>query len=346
LWRTSTHWPELNKLIPRSTYLRFAEVVGAKDQQEPTWDDLHKSFTLHMEQRISLGKLQISTENRYKITLREFNFFLVEHRVNLLREITKATMESFKVWRMSRMKRRKFARGGTSLALDLAILHRVFVLALENEMILKNPVRMEGRPGQNPEHGAEPFTARDLSRLREHVAEDLLTFLLLRWTGLRGSDAVSLTWKEVHFDRKEIERVTQKRKKKVVLPIQTELLFALESVYQTRKPKSSDPVLINPRTGTPLTRPRLYQRMLALGRRAGVSDAHPHRFRDTLAVDMLCRGANPYDVAKMLGDTIDTVERHYTPFVKELRERVRSILENGTGLESSVTPASQFERLN
>ena len=73
--------------------------------------------------------------------------------------------------------------------------------------------------------------------------------------------------------------------------------------------------------------------MLALGKRAGVAGAHPHRFRDTLAVDMLSRGASPYDVAKMLGDTIDTVERHYMPFVKELRERVRNILETGVGLE-------------
>jgi len=74
--------------------------------------------------------------------------------------------------------------------------------------------------------------------------------------------------------------------------------------------------------------------MLALGKRADVPNAHPHRFRDTLAVDMLARGASPYDVAKMLGDTIETVERHYTPFVRELRERVRHILESDTGLES------------
>src|SRR5258708_8925818 len=86
-------------------------------------------------------------------------------------------------------------------------------------MIAKNPVRMEGRPGENPEHGAERFTTEHLSRLRDHAGDDQLTFLLLRWTGLRGSDAVSLTWREVHFDRKEIERVTQKRKKRVILPI-------------------------------------------------------------------------------------------------------------------------------
>src|SRR5215472_13510245 len=38
--------------------------------------------------------------------------------------------------------------------------------------------------------------------------------------------------------------------------------------------------------------------------------------------------ARPYDVAKTLGDTIETSEKHYTPFVKELRERVCTILES------------------
>jgi len=108
---------------------------------------------------------------------------------------------------------------------------------------------------------------------------------------------------------------------------------------------------VNPVTGQPLTRPRLYQRMLALGRRAGVSNVHPHRFRDTFAVDLLLRGASPYDVAKMLGDTIETVEKHYMPFVRELRERVRRILENGTGLEELAvtlpdTPQADLKKPN
>ncbi len=76
--------------------------------------------------------------------------------------------------------------------------------------------------------------------------------------------------------------------------------------------------------------------MLALGKRAGVPNAHPHRFRDTLAVDMPEKGASPYDVAKLLGDTIETVEKHYAPFTKELRDRVRRIMENGEGLEKGL----------
>jgi hypothetical protein len=68
------------------------------------------------------------------------------------------------VWRVERIKKKRFARGAAGLVLDAAILHRVFAFAVESEMIEKNPVRMEGRPGENPEHGAEPFTAEDLSR--------------------------------------------------------------------------------------------------------------------------------------------------------------------------------------
>ena len=66
-----------------------------------------------------------------------------------------------------------------------------------------------------------------------------------------------------------------------------------------------------------------------------MSDAHPHRYRDTFAVDMVARGASPYDVAKLLGDTVATVEKHYAPFVKELRDRARQIMENGEGLKKT-----------
>ena len=76
--------------------------------------------------------------------------------------------------------------------------------------------------------------------------------------------------------------------------------------------------------------------MLALGKRAGVPNAHPHRFRDTLSVDMLEKGASPCDVAKTLGDTIEAIEKHYAPFTKELRDRVRRIMENGEGLENAL----------
>jgi hypothetical protein len=73
-----------------------------------------------------------------------------------------------------------------------------------------------------------------------------------------------------------------------------------------------------------------------------VPNAHPHRFRDSFAVDLLCAGAGVYDVAKMLDDTVETVETLYAPFVPALRERVRRIMESGGGLEATGTKTAQL----
>jgi hypothetical protein len=58
---------------------------------------------------------------------------------------------------------------------------------------------------------------------------------------------------------------------------------------------------------------------------------------------MLARGASPYDVAKLLGDEISTVKKHCAPFVRELREPVRRLIETGQGIaEFSGTNPAHF----
>jgi integrase len=216
-----------------------------------------------------------------------------------IHEITKPLMETFKAWRVERIKSRKESRGATGMVLDVAVLHKVFQVAVEHEMAAKNPVIFEGRPGDSPTRGAQPFSAHQLSGMQKLAGQDLLAFMLLRWTGMRGSDVVKLTWSEIHFDRREIERVTQKRKKKVIIPIQSDLLAVLEMEHARQNPAPTHNVLLHPSSRSPMTRRRLYHRMLSLGKRTAVPDAHPHRFRDTFAVDMLARGASPYDEAKI-----------------------------------------------
>lgn len=330
-------WEELKAVLPERTFRTLSDSVGyappekQPEKPQPTWTKLRASFEGYMKKRIALGKLRESTRERYLQTLKQFELFLSEQNVSFVHEVTKPLMESFKVWRIQSIQKRKESRGGTGLILDVAILHKVFEVAVEEEMLAKNPVVFEGRPGDSPTRGAQPFSAEDLTRMQKKANQDLLAFLLFRWTGLRGSDAVNLRWSEVHFDRREMERVTLKRTKKVIVPLHPDLLAVLEMEHTRRNPKPEDRVLLHALTQKPLTRKRLYYHMLALGKRAGVPDAHPHRFRDTFAVDMLARGASPYDVAKLLGDTIETVEKHYAEFVKELRERVRRMMESTEG---------------
>jgi hypothetical protein len=58
---------------------------------------------------------------------------------------------------------------------------------------------------------------------------------------------------------------------------------------------------------------------------------------------MLARGGSPDDVAELLGDTVETVEKHYAPLVPDLRERARRITESGQGLEITDTQRAQQE---
>jgi integrase len=339
----SEHWMTLQTLFPAARFQRLAELIGwappTPKKPDPTWIDLTRHFDGYMRQRIALGKLRDSTAQRYRRTAEEFTFFLSAQNTSILKDITLQTIADFKEYRMESISKKKFARGGTSIGLEAAILHGIFGRAVKLALIDKNPVELDGRPGAEPTRGAQPFTAEDLQKLRHHAGDDMLTFLVLRHTGFRGNDAAQLTWAEVDFQRREIERITEKRRKKVTLPIQSELLFMLEAEYDNRKPLPHERVLLNPLTKSLMSRKRIYERMLALGKRAGVPNAHPHRFRDTFAVDLLCAGCGIYDVARMIGDTVETVERHYTPFVPALRERVRQIMESGKGLESGTKTA-------
>jgi hypothetical protein len=68
---------------------------------------------------------------------------------------------------------------------------------------------------------------------------------------------------------------------------------------------------------------------------------NPGNQADTYAVDGLLRGLSVYDVAKLLEDTVETVEKHYGEFVKELRDRTRRLLDNGEGLENCTIITQQ-----
>jgi integrase len=81
------------------------------------------------------------------------------------------------------------------------------------------------------------------------------------------------------------------------------------------------------------TRKRLYERAKALGIRAGVKQVTPHCFRDTFACDMLAREEDIYSIAKILADTVDTIEKHYAQFIPAAREAAQHKMDSDIGIE-------------
>jgi integrase len=182
---------------------------------------------------------------------------------------------------------------------------------------------------------------------RKQTIDDTFMVLLLRWTGLRASDATNLRWDNIHFGRGvngEVDVLTQKRGKVAIIPLSTELRTALEQVSHERKPHGEDRVLFNPETGSPYSsRVRLSEGVKALCRRAGVKGT-AHCFRDTFACDSLARGIGVYEVAQMLADTVDTVEKHYAQFVPAARDAAQTKMDSGIGIEERAGISGQRGR--
>ena len=63
------------------------------------------------------------------------------------------------------------------------------------------------------------------------------------------------------------------------------------------------------------------KRIAEVFKAAKVADGHPHRFRDTFAVDLLQRGVSLESVSRLLGhQSIKITEKHYSPWVKTRQE--------------------------
>jgi len=69
----------------------------------------------------------------------------------------------------------------------------------------------------------------------------------------------------------------------------------------------------------------------------------PHCFRDTFACDMLARGKDIYSIAKMLADTVDTIEKHYAQFIPAARAAQHK-MDSGIGIEERAKLTQQRGR--
>ena len=69
-----------------------------------------------------------------------------------------------------------------------------------------------------------------------------------------------------------------------------------------------------------------WRTMNAVFKRSGVVGAHPHRFRHTLASELLGKGGSIEELAGILGDSSATISRYYAKWTEEYQSRQDALI--------------------
>jgi integrase len=159
-------------------------------------------------------------------------------------------------------------------------------------------------------------------RVGQENACRLRAFILFaRYSGLRIGDAASCPEDRLVGNR--LFLYTQKTGVPVYIPLPSFVVEALNSC-----PRKSERYWFWTGVGSKDTLAgnwrRTFRRLCEI---AGVKNGHPHRFRDTLAVELLLDGMPIERVSVLLGhSSVKITERHYAPWVRARQEQLESDL--------------------
>jgi site-specific recombinase XerD len=146
----------------------------------------------------------------------------------------------------------------------------------------------------------KPFTPVELQKLRE-ACTSLRDLALVDWlysTGCRVSEVVSTDIVDVDFDTLECV-VTGKGSKERRVYMTSVCAMHLKQYLDSRN-DIHDALFVGKGTDR-LTKQGIERVLKEVGKRAGVSDVHPHRFRHTLGSELYAKGMPILDIAQILG---------------------------------------------
>lgn len=146
----------------------------------------------------------------------------------------------------------------------------------------------------------KPYTATDMEKLRKACQNirDLSLVDFLYSTGCRVSEVSRLDINDIDFERMECMVIGKGNKERVVYLTDVAAMHLRE--YLQSRTDMSEALFIG-RGGKRLGKNGIEALLKRIGISAGVDNVHPHRYRRTLATNLLDRGMNIQDVAAILG---------------------------------------------
>ncbi len=258
--------------------------------------------------RASLDKRQLTWETRRKydaLLTRRLLPWCRRQEVTVLADLSVTRLDAFTdTW----------TGGPRYFAKNLERLRAFCQFCVDRDWLPKNPAKAI-KPPRIPRRPTLPFTPPEMTRILAacdrycgNKPRVRAFVLVLRYSGLRISDAVTLTPEHLVGDR--LRLYTAKTGEPVVVPLPARVVEALQQVARPGLPYFSTGHETRAAVGN-------WARTLAtLFALADVAQGHSSRFRHTFSTSLLERGVSVETVAMLLGNTPALVIRHYAPWIK------------------------------
>jgi site-specific recombinase XerD len=284
-----------------------------------------------------------STKHTYKRTLRFLELHLGTLKIQTVDETTSAAIDSFRTTRKI---------SALTWTKELQIVRHFFRFATSRKWTSENPASGVSMPKNIKPTDKEPYSRNDVVKILaacdsmgrapyERLRARAMV-LLLRYTALRISDVATLAKDRVRNG--EVYLRTMKNGKVVKLPAPAELVKALELVPVPRGASGECRYFFWSGNGTTRAAIRDTTRTLAaVFKASGVTGAHAHRFRHTLATELLEAGGSLEDVAEILGNSPNIIRKHYAKWSRLRQERISTLMRSvfGTNLVHEETRSAK-----
>jgi integrase len=282
------------------------------------------------------------TKRKYKRLLGYFSDFCLKESVHYVDQADVEVMDHYTLWRN---------KTNWTWIKEIELLRQFFEFCRDREWTLKNPARSLKRPSMHDANEVVPYTQDEIVKILR--ACDLIgrcsyerfraraRALLMRFAGLRISDVVTLSRDHIHGTRLEKRAVKNHRWIRVELP-----RVVLEALDRLPRPKNAaQDCHFFFASGNASVRSLVkgaQRAMASVVQRSGVERAHCHRFRHTLASELLGKGWAIEDVANVLGDSPATIRRHYAKWTREHELRQKRMMRafHGTNLARAEVQVS------
>lgn len=285
--------------------------IGVVKPEAPTIKEAVEKFLADCQAR----HLKEPSLKKYRVLLqKKLVPFCEKHGWSRIRQLTLDALRAFREsWDFAPITHQK----------NLEFLRAFLRFAEHSGWIAENPGRALKPPKVTPEPTL-PFSKTEVKRLLDACATfngngDRLCamILLLRYSGLRISDAVSLTRDRVANGK--VFLYTQKTGTPVWVPVPKKVTQALAAM-------PGEKYFFWSGNGKLKSAIEDWRRsLMSLAKLAVVKDASFHRLRDTFAVELLLAGVPIEQVSILLGhSSIKVTEKHYAPWVRSRQQQLEA----------------------